>query len=346
MQENVNPNSNLDNINCTKTILMLIIVAYHSMCFFTGKWFNQEPVFESVTIPIIVDILNSFHVFAFVLLSGYLFYYLKEEKSRYRSLKEVIGKKFKRLVIPYIFLNIFWVIPFYIKYFNNDIVEIVKRYVLGTSPNQLWFVLMLFWTFLITYVLWNLLTKNILFGAVTVGILFILGNIGTSVLPNVFQILAALKYVMFFWIGMMLRKYSNNFLYKIPSGLYIVLYLSVLYIYNSRLLTVENEMVTTVIDVCVKGAINIIGALMAFFVLNKISCRIKNNRSIAFIGKYSFSIYLFHQQIIYLLIDQFNGKMYPFTMVCVCFIVSLVCSLAISVLLSKNRFTRMCIGMK
>ena len=63
----------IENARFVKTVLMLIIILGHSFDFWTGTWFTENPALESRGIGIIATWLNSFHIFAFALVSGYLF---------------------------------------------------------------------------------------------------------------------------------------------------------------------------------------------------------------------------------------------------------------------------------
>lgn len=63
----------LENIGFVKTVLMLVIILGHSFDFWTGTWFTENPALESRGIDIIATWLNSYHIFAFALVSGYLF---------------------------------------------------------------------------------------------------------------------------------------------------------------------------------------------------------------------------------------------------------------------------------
>ena len=63
----------IENVGFVKTVLMLVIILGHSFDFWTGTWFTENPALESRVIGIIATWLNSFHIFAFALVSGYLF---------------------------------------------------------------------------------------------------------------------------------------------------------------------------------------------------------------------------------------------------------------------------------
>lgn len=61
--------------NCTfvKTVLMLLVILGHSMAFWSGSWFTGNPEITSLSMNYLYKWINSFHVFAFALVSGYIF---------------------------------------------------------------------------------------------------------------------------------------------------------------------------------------------------------------------------------------------------------------------------------
>lgn len=64
----------VDNCYFIKTILMLLVVLYHSIVF-CGNWFHvKEVIYPSQPLAVLAQWLNSFHVYGFTLVSGYLFF--------------------------------------------------------------------------------------------------------------------------------------------------------------------------------------------------------------------------------------------------------------------------------
>ncbi len=61
------------NCNFIKTILMLCVILYHSMVFWSGAWFTKNPIIDSNGLSLISYWLKSFHMYAFALVSGYIF---------------------------------------------------------------------------------------------------------------------------------------------------------------------------------------------------------------------------------------------------------------------------------
>lgn len=65
--------SKLHNLTFIKTVLMLCVIAGHSVSFWKGTWFTVvEPAELSTGLSWISDFMNAFHIFAFTLMSGYL----------------------------------------------------------------------------------------------------------------------------------------------------------------------------------------------------------------------------------------------------------------------------------
>lgn len=104
-------NAELDHCSFVKTVLMLFVVLYHSCVFWTGNWFVETPVYPSRFLEVLAEYLNSFHIYAFTLVSGYLFSYLKLEKGKYERFLPFTVNKAKRLLVPYVFVAAVWVIP-------------------------------------------------------------------------------------------------------------------------------------------------------------------------------------------------------------------------------------------
>ena len=208
--------------NCTfvKTILMVLIVLYHSVNFW-NDWLGKAPIFSVIALKELALWLNSFHIYAFILVSGYLYYYLKIEKEKYNKFIPFAINKVKRLIVPYVFVAILWVIPIQCLFFRYDLTTIIEKYVLGIAPSQLWFLLMLFSLFMLFYPLSKFFAKHTAIGAVIVLGIYGLSLVGGKLVPNVFQIWSACAYFPLFWIGFKLRQYGTSRVRKIPVLVWI-----------------------------------------------------------------------------------------------------------------------------
>lgn len=146
--------------------------------------------------------LATFHVPTFVLISGFIYSHIVNEKKGYSKPSEFLCKKVKRLLMPYFAITILWLIPFALVLSSYTFKEIIVKYVL-VGGEQLWFLYMLFGVFLLFHFvvrnnkkIYEMLT---VFGCYIIGLLLSFKGI------NYFQIASSLQYLLFFWIGYRLR---------------------------------------------------------------------------------------------------------------------------------------------
>lgn len=229
--------------------------------------------------------------------------------------------------------------------FNHyDIEEIITRYVLGTSPNQLWFLMMLFWCFIGAWFLSSVIKKSdILQILIAIGN-FGIGFVGGLLFSNYFCIWTAFQYFPLFVLCMKLRHW--NWLEQISAWVYIGADVVLFVVWKT---TQGNEnTILKLVTVGVGFALHIVGALMAWAVLQCIGSRVRwqENKVFMALSKSSMPMYLFHQQIIYFMIYWLNGKVSPYIHAGIIFIVALVCSFLISSALMHWKVTRFLIGEK
>ena len=67
--------TNLKNSTFVKTILMLLVILGHACAFWSGHWFTENPAIQSQGLAILYAWVNSYHIYAFALVSGYIFAY-------------------------------------------------------------------------------------------------------------------------------------------------------------------------------------------------------------------------------------------------------------------------------
>lgn len=335
----------LKNCNFVKTILMLIIVVYHSLLFWGGEWFTGNPSTVIVEIKYFTQWLNSFHIYAFVFVAGFIFYHLKHNLGKYSDSKKFILNKSKRLLVPYAFCLVIWVIPIQYLFFKFNLETLIKQYLLGTSPNQLWFLLMLFWVYIIFYFLSNFFKeRNILGSIVAIGF-YGVGIVGGKFLPNVFSIWTGFKYVPIFYFGFKLKQFDKCFLYKIPVWIWFVV--DVVLFMSKMFLPATNGTLYTLCGMGLDFALSIVGSVMAFFALQKLALLIREENSVInALFKHSFGVYLFHQQIIYFVIYPLNEVISPLFIIILSIIISGATSFLITHLLLKTKPTRFLIGEK
>lgn len=214
----------LNTSNFIKTILMLLVILQHATALWVG-WFNQRPVFPSDTIKYFSEIVASFHIYSFVMVSGYIYAHLKYEENKYSNFKLLIKNKFKRLIVPYIFISLFWGIPFSIYYFGINLKRIFIDYFLGCSPSQFWFLLMLFNIFIIIYFIGDLIYFSYFKGIFLSILIYIFGIFIGKIFPNIYQVERTFDFFIYFVIGMFIYKSDLYILKKISSYIYVLIFI-------------------------------------------------------------------------------------------------------------------------
>ena len=333
--------------NCTfvKTILMLLIVFYHSILFWSGDWFTGKPMFEAKPMIYVADWLNSFHIYGFTLISGYLFYYVRFEREGYARFIPFVMNKAKRLLIPYIFVAVFWVIPISSVFFHYSAEDLIYKYVLGTSPSQLWFLLMLFGVFTIFWPLSQFLKRHSIVGIGIILGLYGLGLIGGKFFPNIFMVWTACMNSSVFYVGFKIRQEGSNVIRKIPSVIWILL--DVLIFAVCELLSKERDVIFKILSLGGAFVLHIVGSIMAFVVLQNLAEQHNwSNSYFNFFSERSMPVYLLHQQIIYFFIWWLNGLINSYLNAAINFAGSLTLSLILATVLMKFKTTRFLIGEK
>ena len=93
-------NNKFDEISIMRAMAMTMIVAFHSLCFYNGRWAKVNALDISIwhRVSTFLDVID---LNMFVFISGYLYGYLYIYKNKYRHPSEVIRIKAIRLLIPY-----------------------------------------------------------------------------------------------------------------------------------------------------------------------------------------------------------------------------------------------------
>lgn len=222
-------NKKLTLLKCDvlKVFMMVTVIIYHCICLWLrGGWFNQAPRTPSVAFSVFASYLNTFCVYVFTFISGYLFYYLKYEIKKYKSFKTDVSKRAKRLLLPYLFASLFWVIPFNCYFFESTPTQIVNNFLLAKSPAQLWFLIMLFGVFVLFYGLSDFFEKHNFWICTIVCILIYgFGLVFSVFADNIFQTERIFGMIIYYYLGFFFRKNAQNFFYKVPWIIYFILHL-------------------------------------------------------------------------------------------------------------------------
>lgn len=279
---------NLKIVNI-RAIAIIIVVFGHSIILYSPSWGMYNTVNKVYLFEILKQIINVVQMPIFFSLSGYLFY---KTISKDNNFLNFLKLKFNRLILPFIFTAIFWMIPMKkkINYSNyNDIgmFEILKLVLTGKDAGHLWYLPTLFLIFLIMYFLCLFLKKRSFFEDLLIFILLLLISIISNNLNTNIYISSALFYSIYFYFGFCLFKYEDyimNINKKIISLLLVFLMFIPIFINNLYL----NYIITMII------------ILSLYIIVPN-----KTNKYISSISKNSFGIYLFHSPLVYITYSYF-----------------------------------------
>lgn len=333
----------LENIGLVKTIMMLVIVAFHSIANWgVQDWFlNRSKLIPMVAV--LAEWMSSFHTSAFVFASGFIFYSVSTIGNHYNSLLQFEIKKAKRLLVPYIFVSALWCIPTGMFVFNYTLYDVFKKYGLGLSPAQLWFLLMLFGVYSIFYFLGKTFKsrlRNIVFAVAS---LYAISLILRRYVPNICMIWRTADMLPVFTAGYILNEHIDRVNVKVVMTCSALLHLGLIWVHMRLVLSnpILSELVILAMHTC--------GSCFVFIAIASIGIRfhkIRENRYIVFFQKRSMAIYLIHQQLIWLFLFFTEDKMSPYISMPFMFAVVLLSSASIAGVLLKYNPTRIMIGEK
>lgn len=149
-------------INNIRAVAILVVVFGHSIILYSSTWNLYETLQTSIILDNIKEIINIFQMPLFFSLSGYLFSFSRMEQPFGIFLK----KKSRRLIIPFIVIGAFWMIPIkmilgYVGYQNYNFIQAVVRMLLNQENGHLWYLPTLFLLFIIFWIYKKLVRNSI-----------------------------------------------------------------------------------------------------------------------------------------------------------------------------------------
>ena len=345
----------LNNISLLRTFAILVVVLGHSMVVYQYNWGIYTPLVKSSFFNSLKIYIDTFQMPLFIFISGYMFYYCRKECGKYKKLGKFSFDKIKRLLIPYFCVAIMYVLPIrimtdYKGYHGYNAFKIIYKYILtGLDVGHLWYLLAIFEIFIVFYLFESIINK---IGVPASFIIIACANIISYKFPNVFQISISIHYFMFFYLGYIVRNYEKNFVglfkgKKNRAKIVMLFVLQLLFLIVSSKIS-NNNIVGTLFKNSIFLICNISGTLFYFLVLSLISYKYKSlnsNKTLKFLDKESFAIYLFHSPLIYIMLMYIaNKNISPFLVVPSMFIIMLFCSLGISYVIKKTKVLKFIIG--
>lgn len=309
-----------DYITLSKALGIILVVVGH----FTSTVYMPAYYIE------MKNLIFSFHMPLFMVLSGFLFQMSLRSKPDKISLLPFLKKKFNRLMVPYFFISaLIALLNFALGFFMpvkrsvdwRYLVEILYTNV-GGSAVFLWFVYTLFVIFAISILCMR-----------SKGGIFILGTLSLLLyfipLPQIFYLSFVHSFIVYFWGGMLLFLLTDR-----PKKHY-----SVSYSLIALLVLVLAFLIRESLPVgFTKQILNLIcGFAGSYMVICVAYISQGKSKWLMALGKYSAYIYLLHMAGVYMVRVVFE-KIAIFTPVCygIALVAAVIAGLLIPLLVTKN----------
>lgn len=349
---NTSPKSILSNVSLLRPILLVLLVFYHAFAIYSGAWDPIEGYPEVPGYWWLDKLSYAFMLEMFVFISGYVFGFQVRTKGEEKlKAKNLLLGKFKRLMIPCMVFSLLYILLF------GHITQPVQKtlYGLVNGVGHMWFLPMLFWCFVGVWVIERLHLK-----AKWVISVLVLCSI-CSFLPLPLRIGTSMYYMVFFYVGYILRRedVSLDRFYTLKHCIVLAVAFCVLFptltLLRERLgdmMAVENQLVMkaalTSSSILMRIIYSSVGLAMLFII---IGYKEKDRTTslpqwIIKVGNLCFGVYLLQQ---FILKGLYNYTNLPAVLGCywlpwVGFLVALAGSLVVAGLLVKTKIGKFLIG--
>lgn len=321
-----------------------LVVLRHSFSPFRNSWDVSKYYEYSLIADFTGSYISTISMPLFVFISGYIYYFLRNNLGKYSTYKILFNKKSRRLIVPYLVLA-----PIYI-YFFLDYTSITSFLAhLWTGSGHLWFLLMMYIMFLSYYKFENYLCNHViislLIGLFLYALILPLNYLGLDPLVRV------CKFFIFFQLGNLFNKHSLTILKYLKDKVLLLfllhLILFVTYFYFVQIL--ENKyalfalkqftLLLSILALCfVYGFLNVIIVLYPRFVT-------KLKPLIEFTNLNSYYIYLIHQPLLKIFFTFLFVQQMPMVLAIIAaFTGSMSISILIGNFLMKQKIGRALIG--
>lgn len=209
----------LEEVCLIRLILIILLVLYHSFAPFSDSWRPLdgqqaiEPIYRWVAI-----ISYSFMLETFTFISGYVFGYQISRKGTTSLTYRGIGlNKFRRLIIPSLVFSLIYILILKPEMLSTPLKSTME---LISGVGHMWYLPMLFCCFIAIV----FIEKSNLRPKAT--IILLIGLAHLSFMPFPFRIGSAMYYMLFFFAGYAIQRFSFN-TFKIATPKWIITALSI-----------------------------------------------------------------------------------------------------------------------
>lgn len=335
-----NANRRLLEADVLRPVAVLLVVLLHSFTIYWGKWTPPEGFVQFDPYKWIAASSFSFTMELFVLLSGYVFGYQLLVLRKDFTISSLAKNKFKRLIVPSLIFGVVYALIFY-----QQRTFLKAAYAVVKGAGHLWFLPMLFWCFIFSFMLYKAEIKE------KSKFIILLACVAMSAVSFPLRIDKALYYLFFFYLGLKMIQ-NQDLCRKLCMNRYVLLSAAIVWlsafisyeIYVPGLMISANDGIfETAVKVLNKYWVFLysFSGTMFFFLL---AFRLMQNRTsvpsyVLFLSSVSFGIYLFHQIIIEVLYYKTSLPVLvgPYWLPWIGFLISLAGSVLLVLLVRKMK---------
>jgi len=323
-------------IDFLKGFGIISVVIGHSTAIYAGNWENPFKV-ENLFFNAIGNLVVTFHMPLFILISAYL----STGKKKVTNIKQFIYKRFKRLIIPYLFFGIIYLLVFSreLSYF-----DILLKLFQG-DVGHLWFLYALFFIQILSPIFGQNInwkdqkSKIVLTITILLGFYFLSYVIGKYTYYS-FAIHRVSKFMIFYYFGLCLY-YNNEEILRLLNKyfVFILILFTTVFIFKFSIYNLDIIAISQSLKNIAYPIFYFVLAVssLSIIILSIYNFKIGKQPLLLKVGAFSMGIYLFHQFIIKFIIEFFSTINYhnSILFVCIALVVSVLASIILMLLFRK-----------
>lgn len=342
----------LTDVCAIRLMLIILLVLYHSFAIFCGGWTPLDGYPEPAEYWWIGKAAYSFMLEAFVFISGYVYGYQIYRNPEKLSMKTVVNSKLKRLILPSIIFSTIYYLLFYD--LTDSIWKIAYSILCGTG--HMWFLPMLFWCFIFTFIAEKTGLRNILI----ILIAFVMAILSAVPLP--LRLSSAMYYFLFFYIGYIIKRKDLNirklFTCRYAMAftcIYLCIFIGMTLLQSQYLggaihptdIMILDKGISIIIKTAIKLSIGLSGSLAIYSVTNLIIAHgLTLPPALISLSSYCFGIYIYQQFILKFLYyhTEIPEIVSPYLLPWIGFVVALAGSFFLTYLTKKTKIGNRLLG--
>ena len=288
-------------IDALRVLCIVMLLCYHSFAIFSGGWPAVDGMVEIPFYSWAGKFFYSFMLPLWVFISGYLWGYQFGLKKNIISIKGLISKKMKKLLLPALIFGFLYLLAF------GNIAELTTPkgiLIFLSGEGHLWFLPMLFWVFVFSYLILYVKLNDCFLLVVLLIVSAVSWNLPTLGIGN------GLHYLFYFQLGTIIYKHRDSINHFAVKPWFIISCMTVFFITFIALTplyrevsflptaTIRERAISQVLLHVVSQPYQIFGILTSYGIAVRYGMRNKSYSIVRTIALYSFGIYIFHQFIL------------------------------------------------